>query len=75
LKEAAVENVEVTVRDRREIEIDDLDSVERNLWGEYLDKDLTAAQRLTALSEIRKVVHLRGLISGIVPVRPVEGGD
>ena len=70
-----MENVEVAFVVTREDELTTLESVERHLWGEYLDKDLTAAQRLTALSEIRKVVHLRGLITGFVPVRPIEGGD
>ena len=44
-----------------------LTEVEKALWGEYNGGQLTTAQKIGALSELRKVVQLRGLITGIVP--------
>lgn len=50
----------------REREIDTLDNVCINLWSDYADQPLTTAQRLTALSEIRKTVELRALLLGLI---------
>ena len=56
-------------------EVDTLDQVQVALWAEYHSGTLTTAQKIGALSEIRKVVQLRGLITGIVPVPTTGNGS
>ncbi len=56
-----------------EKELQNLNVLEAQLWQEFAGSSaFTPAQRLTTLSEIRKVIHLRGLMTGMVPVRTQE---
>jgi hypothetical protein len=50
-----------------------LDQIERNLRKEYESDFLSAAERLTALSEMRKIVHLRALIHGLIEPTAAAG--
>jgi hypothetical protein len=43
-----------------------LDNLEKSLDAEYENGDLTAAQRINVLSELRKVIYLISLINGLI---------
>jgi hypothetical protein len=48
-------------------EITKLNHLEGQLWDEYDNGGLTTAQKVSVLSEVRKVIYLRALLLGIVP--------
>jgi hypothetical protein len=46
----------------------ELDHVKTEQWSQYLDMDnkLTAGQRTGTLEEIRKIIHLKSLLLGLI---------
>jgi hypothetical protein len=55
-------------------EVKRLDTLEQDLLSEFEGRaDMTVPQRLTLLSEIRKLIYLRALIKGLIT--PREGNE
>lgn len=58
----------------RAVEVTKLDDLEKSLNAEYEGGDLTSAQRMTALQEIRRIVWLRSVLNGLIEVSGSESG-
>jgi hypothetical protein len=58
----------VNIEEAKQAEVKKLDDLETTLNSEYEGGDLTSAQRVSVLSEIRKVIWLRSVLNGLVVV-------